>query len=833
MKNKTFSPVLTVIFDLGKQTNEQLNAFLDCYFEVSALNYKDDGSEEFVGYADFFDPHDFQEKARDNGILLPSYKIAELPSVNWLEENAEHFAPFETKDFCIYGSYETSLLQTKKIPLQIDAVAAFGSTHPTTVMCLDAFSDLCYKGIKPHRVLDLGTGSGILAIAAAKKLKKIKPEIVAVDIDAQSVRVAKKNALRNGLEGKIQILKGNGFKLQLSSSEPYDLIEANIFARPLISMARDFKKHTQNGGYAILSGFLKEQKDWVWQAFEKQGFKLIKFYEKNNWCAAILQKKEKITDYQVLLKQNEAMIVCRNNMFLGEDVLTKENKILELTGFTGSAGLLVIGAEKVWLLVDGRYAIQARSEAFEGVEVVDSTSFFKDAIELCKANKISSMRLNPWAISKAEFEFLQHSKLQVVLDENVPMSSFENDVKAFYLPLKFAGQNKKEKCLKAAELMKGQNQALLIAAPDLISWMGNLRSDDLEDTPVLRNYALLKKNGKLRLYPFLKIKSLLREMNKYDEILADPLQTPVAFFEKSGQMKSVSFEKILAYKLKKNQTELSGFQKAHIKDGVALVRFFKRLEENYVGVSELDIVQKLHEIRKEGKYYFKESFGTIAALDEHGAIVHYEPSLKTNKKMKKNALLLLDSGAQYFAGTTDVTRTVAFGRVNDEVKKDFTLVLKAHITLASHVFEEGVRANVLDAVCRNVLKSYGKDFKHGTGHSVGHFSDVHEAPFSINARCEIPVMEGYVTSIEPGIYIENQYGIRIENLYFTKKVDGKLCFEALTMFPIDIKLILPELLSAQEKQWLNDYHQKVYQTLAPFLRKDEKLWLEKKCRAVM
>ena len=833
MKKKSQHLITTVIFEPVDTISEQLSDFLDSYFEVSAINFSDDGSEEFVGYTEFFDDQKFQKDALSAGILLPAYKIEKLEDQNWLEKNAEHFAPFETKDFCVYGDFETSPLETKKIPLQIYAVAAFGSTHPTTVMCLDAFSDLCLKGVQPHRVLDLGTGSGILAIAAAKKLKKIKPEIYAVDIDPQSVRVAKKNALDNGVDKKIKIIKGNGFKLQSDASEPYDLIEANIFARPLISMARDFAKYTRNGGYAILSGFLKEQKDWVLQAFEKYAFKTIRIYEKNNWVAVILQKKEKLSDFQAFLQKNEAMIVCRNNMFLGEDVLEAENKILELTGFTGSAGLVVIGANKTWLLVDGRYAIQARSEAVEGVEVVDSTSFFKDAIKLCNLNKISQIKLNPWAVSKEQFEFLNNSGLQVVLDENVPMSSFESEENVFQLLLRFAGQSKKEKCLKAAKLIKGQNQALLIAAPDVLSWMANLRSNDLENTPVLRSYGLLNANGRLRIYAVSKIKNLMREMKKYEEILADSLQTPVAFFEKTGQMKAVSFEKILADKLEKNQTELSGFQKAHIKDGVALVRFFKSLEENYVGVSELEMVQKLHDIRALGKNYLSESFGTIAAIDEHGAIVHYEPNVKTNKKMKKNALLLLDSGAQYFDGTTDVTRTVAFGRVNDEVKKDFTLVLKAHIALASHVFEEGVRANVLDSLCRNVLQKYGKDFKHGTGHSVGHFSDVHEAPFSINPRCEIPVKAGYVTSIEPGYYLENKYGIRIENLYFTKKVDGKLCFEALTMFPIDLKLVLPDLLNIQEKKWLNDYHQKVYQTLSPFLRKDERLWLEKKCRAVM
>lgn len=824
-----------IIFESVKDMDERLSDFLDSYFSVSAVNYKDDGKEEFVGYVDdSFDETSFRKVAQRIGIVLPSYKIEKLPDQNWLESTATRFEPLETKGFCIYGNHEKNTPKTKKMPIQISAATAFGSTHPTTVMCLDAFEDLSQTGFEPLSVLDFGTGSGILAVAAARKQKGKKALIYAIDIDKEAVRVARQNASNNGVLEKIQIFKGDGFKSEsVYKAAPYDLVFANIFARPLISIAQDFQKNIKTKGYAILSGFMTEQKDWVLKAFEKHGFKVVRLYVENNWCAAVVQKKERISDIQKKLKENQAVIVCRNNMFLGEDILSAENKILELTGFTGSAGLLFIGHKKTWLFVDGRYAIQARMEVGQNILVVDSTSFFADITRLCTEEKISQIVLNPWAVSQTEFEFLKKTGLQLLPDLKTPISLLTEPKRVFKLPLKFAGLSSKEKCLKASKVLEKENSALLITAPDVVSWLSNLRAVDLPDTPVLRAYGLLDSNGRFRIYAFSKMKRLIKDMKKYEKILAEPSQTPAIFWENLENIEAFSFSKILEQKLKKNETELQGFQQSHIRDGVALVRFFEELEKNYVGVSELELVQKLQKIRAFGKNYFSQSFETIAAVDEHGAIVHYQPTLKTNKKMKKNALLLLDSGAQYFDGTTDVTRTVAFGKVPPEFQKDFTLVLKAHIALAAYSFDEGIQASALDNVCRKVLKSEEKDFKHGTGHSVGHFSDVHEAPFSINSRNQIPIKESYITSIEPGFYLENKYGIRIENLYFTKKVGEKLSFEVLTLFPIDLELIQTELLNANEKRWLNDYHQKVLKTLSPYLKKDERLWLEKKCRSII
>ena len=299
---------------------------------------------------------------------------------------------------------------------------------------------------------------------------------------------------------------------------------------------------------------------------------------------------------------------------------------------------------------------------------------------------------------------------------------------------------------------------------------------------------------------------------------------------KNGQ--DIGFNEVAVQKMKKNEVELKGFQASHIRDGAALVKFLCWLEENYMGLSETDAVQKLHEFRAKSKNYFSESFATIAAFGANGAVVHYQPNEKTNKKFSKNGVFLLDSGGQYFDGTTDITRTMAFGKVKKEIKKDFTLVLKAHIALASHVFDAGTKACDLDAICRRPLLAEGKDYKHGTGHGVGHFSNVHEPPLSVNPFNKTPMLENYVTSIEPGIYIENAYGIRIENLYYTKKCGEQLCFEALTLCPIDLNLIDIALLSSKEKEWLNAYHQKVFESLKPFLNKTERLWLQEKCRRV-
>lgn len=833
MKDSVSSTV-TVIFEAFDEMPKALTDFLDAYFDVSALNYIGK-KEQYVGYADLsFDEKKFKKAAQTAKVRLPKYKVEVLKNKNWLTENVIKFDPLEVADFCVYGIDQKKKPQTKKIPVQVYAATAFGSTHQTTQMCLTAISDLFKILPSPKRILDVGTGSGILSVAAAKKFKKSKPYILGVDIDRESINVAAQNAFDNGVQELFDVSYSDGFKAKIvKESAPYDIVFANILARPLISMAKDMSASLKPNGYAVLSGFTDEQTDWVLSVYEKAGFKLVQTYQKEHWRAVLLQKKEKLSDLQARLKSGEAFLIKRDNMFLGEDILEVENKILELTGFSGSAGMMLVTKNKIFLLVDGRYSIQARKQVSNAVQVVDSQSFWADLLALFKKNHLKVLICNPWALSVRDAAFLKKENVSLKLDFSAPMSSLKKAQKVFKHPIRFAGLSSKEKCAQIVRAMPKKFDALLLCSAEEVSWLSNMRAVDLPDTPVLRAFGLLLKNGSLKIYAFDKIKNLIKDLKKCKHVIVNQAQTPLALLSEISNAEDIGFDVLTKTKLQKNDVELKGFKNAHIRDDVAMVRFLCWLEKNSEGLSELDIVQKLHDFRAEGKYYFSESFGTIAAINQNGAIVHYQPTLKTNKKLGKNALLLIDSGAQYFDGTTDITRTVAIGKVKDEIKKDFTLVLKADIALSSHVFKEGTKANELDFVCRNVLLTQGKDYKHGTGHSVGHFSNVHEAPFAINMKNTTPVLAHYITSIEPGYYKENAYGIRIENLVYTAPADkkGYLCFEPLTLCPIDLGLILPDMLTKAEKDWLNAYHARVFKTLNPYLNANEKRFLKHACRA--
>ena len=260
---------------------------------------------------------------------------------------------------------------------------------------------------------------------------------------------------------------------------------------------------------------------------------------------------------------------------------------------------------------------------------------------------------------------------------------------------------------------------------------------------------------------------------------------------------------------------------------------FARLEDNWRGLKELDVVEKLHELRAEQEYFFSESFETIAGCGANGAIVHYQPDAEHNSPLTENTLLLLDSGGQYFDGTTDVTRTIALGEPTAEMVADFTAVLKAHIALAQMRFPLGTPGTRLDIIARSKLWQSCQDYKHGTGHGVACFGNVHEGPISISAGgSDYGFKPNMVTSNEPGVYKEGKYGIRIENLQYTTvspQNENFLEFRHLTKVPIDKKLIDKYLFSEGEQAWLNKYHEDVYNSLAPYLNEIEKVWLKNAC----
>lgn len=554
-----------------------------------------------------------------------------------------------------------------------------------------------------------------------------------------------------------------------------------------------------------------------------------------------------IDDIQQKLKQEslDAYIIGYENRFLGQDILPQEHKIKYLCGFSGSAGMLAVTADKVFLFVDGRYELQARQEVDTNkISVVNQTPCLENVLCFLKQQKVQKIGFDGWSVAAGEIAENESlfPKLQLVdVGTWVDLES-KSIVEVKERSSVYAGASRKDKLRLLIDIMQaGGADYYLVTAADSVSWLLNIYAKDLQCSPVVRAYALIDKNGEVKL-------------------IADNLQTdlPVCTFGEFENWLKTQTAKILytaasipsrlkkilkngvpvqdicqLQKAEKNETELQGMINCHRRDGVALVKLLYWLQNNWRGKTELEVVQKLHELRQEQDLFFEESFETIAGAAENGAIVHYQPTEKTNRKLQENNLLLLDSGGQYFDGTTDVTRTVALGIPSAEMIHDFTMVLKGHIALERAIFPKETSGVQLDVLARLPLWREGKDYKHGTGHGVGCFGNVHEGPNRISNKGS---MYGFkanmVTSIEPGYYKENAYGIRIENLVYSKpskKYENFLEFEILTLVPIDKKLIDVYLLDAGEQDWLNNYHRKVYESLAACVNDDEKKWLKESC----
>lgn len=554
-----------------------------------------------------------------------------------------------------------------------------------------------------------------------------------------------------------------------------------------------------------------------------------------------------IDDIQQKLKQEslDAYIIGYENRFLGQDILPQEHKIKYLCGFSGSAGMLAVTADKVFLFVDGRYELQARQEVDTNkISVVNQTPCLENVLCFLKQQKVQKIGFDGWSVAAGEIAENESlfPKLQLVDVGTWVDLEAKSIVEVKERSSVYAGASRKDKLRLLIDIMQaGGADYYLVTAADSVSWLLNIYAKDLQCSPVVRAYALIDKNGEFKL-------------------IADNLQTdlPVCTFDKFENWLKMQTVKILytaasipsrlkkilkngvpvqdicqLQKAEKNETELQGMINCHRRDGVALVKLLYWLQNNWRGKTELEVVQKLHELRQEQDLFFEESFETIAGAAENGAIVHYQPTEKTNRKLQENNLLLLDSGGQYFDGTTDVTRTVALGIPSAEMIHDFTLVLKGHIALERAIFPKETSGVQLDVLARLPLWREGKDYKHGTGHGVGCFGNVHEGPNRISNKGS---MYGFkanmVTSIEPGYYKENAYGIRIENLVYSKpskKYENFLEFEILTLVPIDKKLIDVYLLDAGEQDWLNNYHRKVYESLAACVNDDEKKWLKESC----
>ena len=562
----------------------------------------------------------------------------------------------------------------------------------------------------------------------------------------------------------------------------------------------------------------------------------------------------KIQEIRDKIVQNgiEAYIVTHGNRFIGQDILESEHKLKALCGFSGSAGIAVVTQDEAFLLVDGRYELQARLETnADEITVIDEMPRFKSVCDILLQKNITSVGYDAWCHSVAEMEYLKrrYRELRFVdVGELMPLSP-KQEVVAVSRDVRFAGQSCDEKLSLIKEILQEQSaEAYLITSADSVSWLFNLYARDLPYTPIVRAYALVGADGGITLFADnLKADLPVNNWQQFAEVMAatdgkkilyDAHTAPekIKKLAASGTILQKIPDICALSKVEKNPTELRGMINCHIRDGVAVVKLLHWLEDNRQGKTELDVVEKLHQFRAEQENFFSESFATIAGSGANGAIVHYQPNEKSNAELKEDSLLLLDSGGQYFDGTTDITRTIAIGHPTKEMIADFTAVLKAHIALAQMRFPTGTAGIKLDVIARSKLWRECQDYKHGTGHGVACFGNVHEGPISISVGgSDYGFKPHMITSNEPGIYKEGKYGIRIENLQYTEISplnENFLEFRYLTKVPIDKKLIDKYLLSEGEQAWLNKYHEDVYNDLAPYLNENEKVWLKDACSSL-
>ena len=588
--------------------------------------------------------------------------------------------------------------------------------------------------------------------------------------------------------------------------------------------------------------------------------------------------KERIHALRMTFRPNniKAFIIPSTDPHLSEYVAPYWMSREWISGFTGSAGTAVILMDKAGLWADSRYFLQAEKE-LEGSGITlykemlsETPSITKFLCQNLKPGESVSIDGKMFSVQQVEQmkEDLAPYQLQVNLFGDPLKNIWKDrpsmpDAPAFIYDVKYAGKSCGEKVAAIrTELKKKGIFALFLSSLDEIAWTLNLRGSDVHCNPVIVSYLLVTQD---EVVYFISPEKITQEVNeylqeqqvslrKYDEaesflnsfagenILIDPKKTNYAIYSAiNPACKVVRGESpVTLLKAIRNEQEIAGIHHAMQRDGVALVKFLKWLEASVLSgkETELSVDRKLHEFRAAQPLYMGESFDTIAGYKEHGAIVHYSATEESDVTLQSKGFLLLDSGAQYLDGTTDITRTIALGELTEEEKTDYTLILKGHIALAMAKFPAGTRGAQLDVLARMPIWSHGMNFLHGTGHGVGHFLSVHEGPQSIRMN-ENPIVlqPGMVTSNEPGVYKAGSHGIRTENLTLVcKDKEGMFGeyfkFETITLCPICKKGIIKEMLTAEEVKWFNDYHQTVYKKLSPSLNEEEKKWLLEATKAI-
>lgn len=547
-----------------------------------------------------------------------------------------------------------------------------------------------------------------------------------------------------------------------------------------------------------------------------------------------------------------------------------------ISGFNGSAGTVIVTKDEAGLWTDGRYFIQAESQ-LEGSTI----KLFKMGQEGCPTTdeylyknipeggtlgfdgRVISAREGATLAEKLSKKGIKIEYQYDLIDGIWPDRPALSDSKAFLLDVKYCGESFSSKLARLREKMSEKGTSThVITTLDDIAWLFNIRGGDVKYNPVVLSYAVItlkevylfvdesklneeilnelaKENVQIK--PYNDVYEFVKNIDKTEKVLLDGTKLSYTIYNNIPcEVEKVDeFNPVMFFKAQKNEVELENIRNSHVKDGVAFTKFMYWLKKNVgkMEITEISATQKLEDLRREQEGFFEPSFNTIAAYKEHAAMMHYSATPESNYKLEAEGLFLVDSGGQYYDGTTDITRTTVLGPISDELKLHFTSVARGMINLSKAKFLHGCRGYNLDILSRSCMWNMGIDYQCGTGHGIGFVLNVHEAPNGfrwrvVPERFDSAVLEeGMVTTNEPGIYIEGSHGIRTENEIVVRKAEKNFYgqfmeFEVVTLAPIDLDGIVPELMNKDEKDYLNWYHKLVYDKISPFLTDEEREWLK-------
>lgn len=594
--------------------------------------------------------------------------------------------------------------------------------------------------------------------------------------------------------------------------------------------------------------------------------------------------KQRIENIRDLMKEKNiyAYIVPSSDYHQSEYVGDYFKSREFMSGFTGSSGTLIISMDEAGLWTDGRYFIQAEQELKDsGIKLFKMGEEGVPTIEeylLEKLPKNSTLGFDGRVMSVKEGQSLANKlafkginieyKYDLVNDIWEDRCSLPTE-KAFLLGTEYSGESFSDKLSRIRAVMKEKKATThILASLDDIAWLFNIRGRDVKSNPVVLSYAVIsidsvylfidknkigediraelsKENVQIKGYE--EVYEFIKKIEENEVVLIDTSKVNYAIYNNipSNVQKIEERNPSILFKSIKNEIELKNIRNSHIKDGVAFTKFMYWLKNNIgkIEITEISATQKLEEFRREQDKFIEPSFSTIAAYKDHAAMMHYSATEESNYKLEPRDLFLVDSGGQYFDGTTDITRTIALGPIPENVRKDFTNVVRGMIRLSKAKFLYGCRGYNLDILARGPLWEEGIDYKCGTGHGIGFVLNVHEGPngFRWKVREDIDdsciLEEGMVTTNEPGVYVENSHGIRIENEIVVRKAEKNeygqfMDFEVITFAPIDLDAIDESLILKDEKVYLNNYHKQVYDKISPYLNEEEKQWLKTYTREI-